>query len=99
MPEVTARVVLEFVAKTSLLAVPDTLAPVVPGDAKAAAAEDDAKQGDQVEGSEDEDTSPELRAWSKSLEAPLSQIERYDLYMRVQSQFGTHQGVKGLELP
>lgn len=60
MPEVTARVVLEFVAKTSLLAVPDTLAPVVPGGAKAAAAEDDAKQGDQVEGSEDEDTSEQV---------------------------------------
>lgn len=97
-PEVTAQTVLEFVAQTGLFVVPDTLAPFVPGDAKAA----DAKQGDQVDGSEDEeaeDTSPELSAWSKSLEAPLSQIERYDLYVRGQSQFGTHQGVKGLEFP
>ena len=101
-PEVTAQAVLEFVAQTGLFAVPDTLAPFVPSDGKAAAADSDAKQGDQIEGSADEeaeDTSPELSAWSKSLEAPLSQIERYDLYVRGQSQFGTHQGVKGLEFP
>lgn len=101
-PEVTAQAVLEFVAQTGLFAVPDTLAPFVPGDGKAAAAENDAKQGDQVEGGADEEaeeTSPELSAWSKALEAPLSQIERYDLYVRGQSQFGTHQGVKGLEFP
>ena len=90
---------LEFVAQTGLFAVPDTLAPFVQGESKA---EDDAKRGDRVEGSEDdeaEDTSPELSAWRKSLEAPLSQIERYDLYVRGLSQFGTHQGVKGLEFP
>lgn len=101
-PEVTAQAVLEFVAQTGLFAVPDTLAPFVPSDGKAVAADSDAKQGDQIEGSADEeaeDTSPELSAWSKSLEAPLSQIERYDLYVRGQSQFGTHQGVKGLEFP
>jgi DNA helicase II / ATP-dependent DNA helicase PcrA len=101
-PKVTAQAVLEFVAQTGLFAVPDTLAPFVPSDGKAAAADSDAKQGDQIEGSADEeaeDISPELSAWSKSLEAPLSQIERYDLYVRGQSQFGTHQGVKGLEFP
>lgn len=101
-PEVTAQAVLELVAQTGLFVIPDTLAPFVPGDAKTSAAEDDPKQADQVEGTEDEeieDTSPELSAWAKSLEAPLSQIERYDLYVRGESQFGTHQGVKGLEFP
>lgn len=101
-PEVTAQAVLEFVAQTGLFAVPDTLAPFVPGESKAAAAEEDATRGDQAagsEGEEPEDTSPELSAWSKSLGAPFSQIERYDLYVRGLSQFGTHQGVKGLEFP
>ena len=101
-PEINAQTVLEFVARTGLFAIPDTLAPFVPGDAEAAAAQDNAGQGDQVDGAEDqetEDTSPALSAWSKALEAPLSQIERYDLYVRGQSQFGTHQGVKGLEFP
>lgn len=101
-PEVNAQTVLEFVAQTGLFAIPDTLAPFVPGDAEAAAL-DNAEQGDQVDGTEedqeDEGISPELSAWGKALEAPLSQIERYDLYVRGQSQFGTHQGVKGLEFP
>jgi DNA helicase-2/ATP-dependent DNA helicase PcrA len=101
-PEVTAQAVLEFVARTELFVVPDALTPFVPSDAMAAAAEDDAMQGDQADGHEDDaggDTSPELSAWSKSLEAPLSQIERYDQYVQGRSQFGTHQGVKGLEFP
>lgn len=101
-PEVTAQAVLEFVAQTGLFAIPDTLVPFVPGDEKAMAAQGNAGQGYEVDGTEDgaaEDTSPELSAWSKALEAPLSQIERYDLYARGQSQFGTHQGVKGLEFP
>lgn len=103
MPEVTAQAVLEFIAQTGLFAIPDVLAPFVPGDAKeVVAAQDNVVQGDPVVGTEDgeaEDTSPELSAWSKALEAPLSQIERYSLYVRGQSQFGTHQGVKGLEFP
>jgi len=101
-PDVTAQAVLELVAQTGLFAIPDTLAPFVPGDAKTVTVKDDAKQGGQPEGQQDEeseDNSPELSAWSKSLEAPLSQIERYDLYVRGASQFGTHQGVKGLEFP
>jgi DNA helicase-2/ATP-dependent DNA helicase PcrA len=98
-PEVNAQAVLQLVAQTGLFVIPDTLVPFVPGDANAEAV---AGQGDQVDRTEDgeaEDTSPELSAWSMALEAPLSQIERYDLYVRGQSQFGTHQGVKGLEFP
>jgi DNA helicase-2/ATP-dependent DNA helicase PcrA len=102
--EITAQAVLEFVAQAGLFVIPETLAPFVPGDTKAVATEDNARQSDQMESAEEgeaeeEDTSPELSAWSKALEAPLSQIERYDLYVRGQSQFGTHQGVKGLEFP
>lgn len=103
-PEITAQAVLEFIAQAGLFVIPETLAPFVPGDTKALATKDKAGQSDQMgnaeEGeSEDNNTSPELSAWSKALEAPLSQIERYDLYVRGQSQFGTHQGVKGLEFP
>lgn len=101
-PEVNAQAVLDFVAQTGLFAIPDTLAPFVPDDAKVVT-QDNARQVNQVDGPKNdgaEDTSStELSAWSKALEAPLSQIERYDLYVRGQSQFGTHQGVKGLEFP
>lgn len=101
-PEVSAQTVLEFVSQTGLFAIPDALAPFVPGDEEAATAQGDLGQGDKLDGVDDqetEDTNPALSAWSKALEAPLGQIERYDLYVRGQSQFGTHQGVKGLEFP
>lgn len=101
-PELNAQAVLEFVAQTGLFAIPDTLAPFVSGNAKADGAYDNAGQGDRVDDTEDgdaKDPNSELSAWSKALEAPLTQIERYDLYVRGQSQFGTHQGVKGLEFP
>ena len=101
-PELNAQAVLEFVAQTGLFAIPDTLAPFVSEIEKADAAHDDAEQGDRVDATKDGDadgSNSELSAWSKALEAPLTQIERYDLYVRGQSQFGTHQGVKGLEFP
>ncbi|ODU46587.1 UvrD-helicase domain-containing protein [uncultured Aquimonas sp.] len=100
-PEITAQAVLDFVAQSGLFVIPETLAPFVPGDT-AVASEDNAGHGDPMRSAEEgeaEDTSSELSAWSKALAAPLSQIERYDLYARGQSQFGTHQGVKGLEFP
>lgn len=100
-PEITAQAVLDFVAQSGLFVIPETLAPFVPDDT-AVASEDNAGQGDPMRSAEEgeaEDTSSELSAWSKALAAPLSQIERYDLYARGQSQFGTHQGVKGLEFP
>lgn len=98
-PEVSAQAVLEFVAHTELFTIPDTLAPFVPGGVEAATQDNAAQDGqeDQTEGQEVEDASPQLSAWSKALEAPLSQIELYDRYVRGESQFGTHQGVKGLE--
>lgn len=101
-PEVNAKTVLEFVAQTGLFAIPDMLAPFVPSDVTGTVSQYSLGQSDQDDGSgngEQEDVSPELSSWSKALEAPLSQIERYDLYVRGQSQFGTHQGVKGLEFP
>ena len=90
---------LEFVAHTGLFTIPDTLAPFVPGSVEAATHDNAAQdnQEDQPEDQEVEDASPQLSAWSKALEAPLSQIELYDMYVQGQSQFGTHQGVKGLE--
>ncbi|WP_445656555.1 UvrD-helicase domain-containing protein [Achromobacter sp. NCFB-sbj8-Ac1-l] len=99
-PEVNAQTVLEYVAQTGLFAVPDSLTPFVPGDSDEAsnkAVKND--HLDQAEVQEAEDISPELSAWHKALAAPLSQIERYSLYVRGESQFGTHQGVKGLEFP
>ncbi|GGC75783.1 DNA helicase [Pedobacter quisquiliarum] len=48
---------------------------------------------------EDEEISTDttLKAWERALEVPFSQIVYYERYLSEKSNFGTHQGVKGLE--
>lgn len=101
-PEVSAHDVLNFVAQKGLFAVPDSLSPFVATEDNTPAAQPSTEKVDQVEDTGDDeaaDSGTELGAWRKALEAPLTQVERYDLYVRGLSQFGTHQGVKGLEFP
>ncbi|TYC60940.1 ATP-dependent helicase [Zoogloea oleivorans] len=100
--DVSAHDVLNHVAKHGLFAIPDSLSPFIEsedseatGQQAAADAVETEKMGDDVAA----DTGTELAAWRKALEAPLVQVERYDFYVRGESQFGTHQGVKGLEFP
>ena len=101
-PEVSAYEVLNFVAQQGLYSVPDSLAPFVESGEKATEAQAAAGGAGQSEGvgeGDDDvaDAGTELGAWRKALEAPLTQVERYDVYVQGVSQFGTHQGVKGLE--
>lgn len=80
------RAVLRYVAKTNLFEIPDVLQPFI---------------SELPEGADDgeEDAKSEIGAWRMALEAPFSEIEKYDRYVRGVSQFDTHQGVKGLEFP
>lgn len=102
-PDVSAYEVLNFVAQKGLFAVPDSLAPFVQSVAVARDAQGGAGGAGKSDGEIGErdddaaDAGTELGAWRKALEAPLTQVERYDVYVQGLSQFGTHQGVKGLE--
>jgi DNA helicase-2/ATP-dependent DNA helicase PcrA len=40
-----------------------------------------------------------IDAWDLALSSPFSQIKQYNVYLSEESNFGTHQGVKGLEFP
>lgn len=97
--KVSAREVLGYVAKTHLFAIPDVLAPFATPDEAApdgdAGGVVDAEAGEE----EEDDLKSELGGWRQALEAPFTQIEKYDHYVRGVSQFDTHQGVKGLEFP
>lgn len=84
----TLRAVLRYVAATGLFLIPDVLQPFVP---EAPADEPPVEQED--------DAKTEDGAWRRALEAPFSEIEKYDLYVNGLSQFDTHQGVKGREFP
>lgn len=95
------RHVLQYAAVTRLFAVPDVLLPFVAADESNEPAETDASQADiEARAAEDlEDAKSEIGAWRLALEAPFTQIAKYDRYVRGVSQFDTHQGVKGLEFP
>lgn len=49
--------------------------------------------------SEDADQDPIIIAWEEALQSPFSQFKEYVKYISDESQFGTHQGIKGLEFP
>jgi len=87
----TLRDLLRYVADTQLFIVPDVLVPFVGADAEGADVVDEGQEGE-----EDVD---ETAAWRMALEASSDQMDRYDRYVRGETQFDTHQGVKGLEFP
>lgn len=53
--------------------------------------------GEEEENEEDEDDGKLLLAWDVALNANFDEIIRYNEYISGSSNFGTHQGVKGLE--
>lgn len=92
-PAPTARDVLRYVAERRLFAIPDVLLPFATPDVPDEG--DDVADGDE----EEANLKTELGGWRHALEAPLDEVERYDRYVRGDSSFDTHQGVKGLEFP
>jgi DNA helicase-2/ATP-dependent DNA helicase PcrA len=82
----SALSVLRNVAQMGLFAIPESLSPFV------APSDEEADESDI-----DEDARSEIVAWRRALETPFDQIEKYDQYVRHESPFDTHQGVKGRE--
>lgn len=81
------RAVLRYVSETNLFEIPEVLQPFVPEELADGTAEPE------------DDANTEAGAWRRALDAPFSEIEKYDRYVRGISQFDTHQGVKGQEFP
>jgi len=84
----TTLSVLTNVAASGLFAIPESLLPFI---------STTDQDGDDADA--DEDAKTETVAWRRALETPFDQIEKYDRYIRRESPFDTHQGVKGLEFP
>lgn len=84
---------LKAIAASGLFAIPDIFAPIV---SRGDPIEDDNEPDDFAETS---DNDPNIDAWDKSLSVPFSQLESYVQYITDKSQFGTHQGIKGLQFP
>jgi len=84
---------LKAIAASGLFAIPDIFEPIV---SRGDSIEDDNEPDDSVETS---DNDPNIDAWDKALSVPFSQLESYVQYISDKSQFGTHQGIKGLQFP
>lgn len=81
--------VLQNIAGSRLLSIPDSLQPSALRKTAAQTADGDDEEAD------DERTA----AIDQFLQAPFSQVPRYDDYVSGRAAFDTHQGVKGLEFP
>lgn len=73
--------VLTLVARTELLAIPDSLIGFV----------------DHESAGEDDVSDPLAAAWREALQAPFDELVVYHRYIRGELSFDTHQGVKGRE--
>ncbi|MFA4957446.1 MAG: UvrD-helicase domain-containing protein [Candidatus Methanoperedens sp.] len=88
--------IIRNIAKTGLFSIPESLLPIasrteneqlIANAFRTAQEKDDEEKDDQIE------------AWDSALSNHFSQIEPYNDYVTDKAQFGTHQGVKGLEFP
>ena len=103
LPEesVSARSILQYVAETRLFAIPDVLAPFAES-SDADGSSISAREEEPHDSPTDEGTTDDasvMVGWGRALDSPLDEIERYAQYVRGESQFDTHQGVKGREFP
>lgn len=90
--------VLRCITKTNLFDIPDSLRPIALRDENE---QEIAKRSGECNSPLLEEDFPNsvLDAWDKFLLTPFAQIDQYATYVNGQSQFETHQGVKGLEFP
>ncbi len=93
--EPTSIDVLKCVAKTKLFDIPDSVYPLAFRDCEEQTVVDVEEENQRNNGREEK----EIAAWDKCLSTPFSQIGAYDSYITGQTNFETHQGVKGLEFP
>lgn len=54
---------------------------------------------EDLDAEEEEPNDEAIEAWDLALEAKFSEVSKYNEYLNEESNFATHQGVKGLEFP
>ncbi len=84
---------LKNIATSGLFAIPDVFVPIVSRN------DSIGHESESDDLAETLDSDPSIDAWDKALSVPFSQLESYVQYISDKSQFGTHQGIKGLQFP
>ncbi|MDH5881619.1 UvrD-helicase domain-containing protein [Vibrio sp. S/42/10] len=81
--------ILKEVHRSGLFPLPETLAVIAAR-----------KDGEEYQDPDTEnDLNPTIEAWDSALKAKFSELKEYVQYISDESEFGTHQGIKGLEFP
>lgn len=101
--EPTLKDILESLLHTGLLAVPNKLkqglalnaGATIPTEAAPAPQDDEEEAGDK----DPDERQKQRTAWAAFVNIPFSQISLFHQYIKGESPFDTHQGVKGLEFP
>ncbi|HCG6535844.1 TPA: ATP-dependent helicase [Vibrio parahaemolyticus] len=81
--------ILKEIHRSGLFPLPETLAVI--------ATRDEEKEYQEPES--ERDINPTIDAWDNALKAKFSEFKAYVQYISDESEFGTHQGIKGLEFP
>ena len=89
--------ILQNISTSGLFPIPDSLKPIAERTMSEQAIINEADLINMED--EDEVSDTIIDAWDLALSSPFSQIRKYNEYISESSQFGTHQGVKGLEFP
>jgi len=84
----TCKDVVQALLATGLFTVPESIASVLDWDASGA-----------TEADKKTESFLKNEAWDKALDCPVSFVQRYSAYIKEETGFTTHQGVKGLEFP
>lgn len=91
--------ILQNVAKTKLFPIPENLAHIAFRTLSEQEIADSYVEASEMDEAEEELADNITNAWDLALSNPFSQIKKYNDYLSESSNFGTHQGVKGLEYP
>lgn len=84
--------ILENIAESNLFEIPESLKPFIKNNLEEQNFTDE-------QDNDDDETSNSTKALGEFLQTPFSQIEKYRDYIKGNTKFITHQGVKGLEFP
>ncbi|ANY67113.1 Fis family transcriptional regulator [Paenibacillus sp. BIHB 4019] len=93
--EPTGNDILQCVAQSKLFDIPGSLTPLIIPETIQKCNETNESVSNSEKGAGD----PELDAWRLCLSSNFSQFKAYESYISEQTNFRTHQGVKGLEFP
>lgn len=84
----SCKAVIQVLLDTSLFEVPESIATILDWD-----------DSDVYEEDKKNETFLQSAAWDKALNCPVSEVKKDSEYINGETNFATHQGVKGLEFP